>query len=95
MTIKVRSQRFGGDLLSIQVQAQIGQLESLKIEGVPVVASIEGFAAHQSNDQLGGCLSQKQIVLCTVPKFPKEMAKVLCTTLFSGYLAVPFSSAFS
>ena len=41
--IKVRSQRFGGDLLSIQVQAQIGQLESLKIEGVPVVASIEAL----------------------------------------------------
>ena len=63
VTIKVRSQRFGRDLLSIQVQAQIGQVKSLKVERIPVVAPVEGFTADQPNHKLGGSLNQKQIVL--------------------------------
>ena len=53
---------------------------------------IEGGAVDQTDDDACGQLTQKEIVLHST-QVVLGMEKVLRTTLFKGYLAVPFSRA--
>ena len=62
MAVKGGGQSFGGDLFSFQVQAQVGQTESLKVEMVSVITSVEGFTLHQFSDKFGVNLTEEQIV---------------------------------
>ena len=53
---------------------------------------VEGGAVDQTDDDACGQLTQKEIVLHST-QVVLGMEKVLRTTLFKGYLAVPFSRA--
>ena len=85
-------QGLGEDLLSLQKQGKKGQTIGSEIEGVLGVMPIEGGAVDQTDDDACGQLTQKEIVLHST-QVVLGMEKVLRTTLFKGYLAVPFSRA--
>jgi len=92
LVFKIWGQGLGGDLLSLQKQGKKGQTMGSKIEGVLGVMPVEGGAVDQTDDDACGQLTQKEIVLHST-QVVLGMEKVLRTTLFKGYLAVPFSRA--
>ena len=73
-------------------QGKKGQTIGSEIEVVLGVMPIEGGAVDQTDDDACGQLTQKEIVLHST-QVVLGMEKVLRTTLFKGYLAVPFSRA--